>query len=85
MGLELYKIRHEFKDALGLKKTFKWSFWTEEQINDPHENDDEEKGINWWILVVLVILILAGISVLIFLRRRKMGDKVKCDYPGDEQ
>ncbi len=46
-------IMLEFKDALGLYETFKWSFWTEEQINDPHENDDEEKGINWWILVVL--------------------------------
>ncbi len=78
-------IMLEFKDALGLNKTFKWSFWTEEQINDPHENDGEEKGINWWIPVVLVILILLGISFLIFLRRMTMEEEVVGDYPGDEQ
>jgi hypothetical protein len=59
-------IMLDFEGVLGLNETFKWSFWTEEEMNGSDSEDVKNEGIKLWIPAIVLLAIIISVGFYLF-------------------
>ena len=71
-------IMLEFEGVLGLNETFKWPFWTDEQLIDPDDGEENDREMKWWIPVAIFMIIVGAVGLYLYMRKNR--EDINEDY-----
>ncbi|HHD15324.1 MAG TPA: hypothetical protein ENK47_01290, partial [Euryarchaeota archaeon] len=70
-------IMLDFEGVLGLNETFKWSFWTDDNMVDPINGEDGDNDYYWLIPAIILVFIIISVGFYLF---KKNTGKNKEDF-----